>query len=93
MDAKQEIIAFAIHTQNSKTLVVNSIVLGRRLYTKIILFMVLKVSFTEIVITIVTMPCRESITYHTLPYWLVIVEILPGFRFLLLLFPHRTCPP
>jgi hypothetical protein len=52
--------------------------------------MVLKVSFTEIVVTIVTMPSGESITYHTLAYWLVIVEILPGFRFLLLFFPQIT---
>jgi hypothetical protein len=55
--------------------------------------MVLKVSFTEIVVTIVTMPSGESITYHTLAYWLVIVEILSGFRFLLLFFPHRTLTP
>jgi hypothetical protein len=55
--------------------------------------MVLKVSFTEIVVTIITMPSRESITYHTLAYWLVIVEIFPGFRFLLLFFPHRTLTP
>jgi hypothetical protein len=52
--------------------------------------MVLKVSFTEIVVTIVTMPSGESITYHTLAYWLVIVEILPGFRFLLLFSPQIT---
>jgi hypothetical protein len=49
------------------------------------LFVVLKMNLAEVIIALIAMPIRESITYHTSPYWFIVIKIFSGFCRLVLL--------
>jgi hypothetical protein len=59
---------------------------SRRLFdAKIPLFVVLKMNLAEVIIALIAMPIRESITYHTSSYWFIVIKIFSGFCRLVLL--------
>jgi len=55
--------------------------------------MSLEMDLTEIIVTIITMPIRQSVAYYTSAYWFVIVIILSWLYGLLLFLSHWRDSP